>query len=104
MLWTKGYNDSLYAYEEAGLVDSLNDETCRLLKAVDGQTGKIAAVSEWSFLLDPRKNAEKQPISLDEPPPANWPDGGNWAIRRFFKRNTELLYKEFFAGLPFVGM
>ncbi|TKA70600.1 hypothetical protein B0A55_06704 [Friedmanniomyces simplex] len=104
MLWPRGFTDDLYAYYEGGKTKSFQDQNCRLMKAVDEPTGEIMGVSEWDFQLDPSANAESQPSDPNERPPANWPVGGNWEMRKFFKVEWENWTRATFAGKPYIEL
>lgn len=101
-LWPRGYTDDLYAFYESEKRESLNDPDCRLIKAVDEATGRMVAVSEWSFALDLNKQSHEPP-SLDALPPHNWPAGGNWALRRFFTLNLEKWKQQYLSGKPYIS-
>jgi hypothetical protein len=104
MLWPRGYTADLYAYMEAGKLDSLNDPECRVMKAVDDETGKIVAVGEYVFALDVQKQLEKEPVDPNGGPPANFPKDGNWELKRFFSLNLEKWTKTYLAGKPYSSM
>lgn len=102
MLWPKGYTDDLYAFYESRKTVIFRDKECRFMKAVEDKTDEIVAVSEWTFALDAQANAKEQPIDYDEAPPANWPEGGNWELRRFFKIEWEKWRRENLAAKPYI--
>lgn len=104
MLWPNGYTDDLYAYYEAGKTKSFHEPDTRFIKAVDDTMGEILGVSEVTFALDLAKNAARSPPSTDEQPPANWPAGGNWELKRYFKINTFHLLADSFTGKPYIRM
>jgi hypothetical protein len=104
MMWPRGYTDDLYAFYEASKTKSFEDPECRFMKAVDKQTGDIVAVSEWTFALDPVKNAGAEPVDPNGLAPDNWPVAGNWGIRRFFTLNLEKWRKIHLAGKPYIRM
>jgi hypothetical protein len=104
MLWRRGYTDDLYAYCEANKAESLEDSECRFMKAVDSETGKMIAVSEWTFSLDTAKQNGNEPLDPNGMPPANWPIDGNWELRRFFNINLEKWTKEYLIGKPYISM
>ena len=103
MLWRAGYTDDLYAFYEDGKRESLQDEECRFMKAIDNETGKMIAVSEWTFALDPEKRGKKDPVDPNGVPPANWPIDGNWELRKFFNLNLEKWTKQYLSGKPFIS-
>ena len=103
MLWRRGYTDDLYAFYEAGKTESFHDPEYRLMKAVDSETGKIVAASEWTFALDTAKQQEKQPVDPKGVPPNNWPIDGNWELRRFFNLNLEKWTNQYLAGHPYIS-
>ncbi|KAK5676147.1 hypothetical protein LTS10_011439 [Elasticomyces elasticus] len=104
MLWPKGNTDDLHAYYEERKMKNFHDPDCHILKAVEEPTGKIMGISEWDFYLDPKAAAETPISDPDERPPANWPEGGNWAIRSFFKLEWEKWSRETFAGKPYIEL
>ncbi|KAK3715829.1 hypothetical protein LTR37_006812 [Vermiconidia calcicola] len=101
MLWRRGYTDDVYEFYSASKKDSFQDPECRFVKAVDDETGKIIAASEWTFALDPAESAEKEPV---DSPPSNWPIDGNWELRRFFNLNLEKWVNEWLAGKPYIKL
>lgn len=104
MLWRAGYTADLYAFYESNKRDGFADPECRFTKAENDETGRLMAVSEWAFVLDPQKHAErKEPVNPDGMPPSNWPIGGNWELRRFFDLNLEKWEKEYLAGRPYIS-
>lgn len=103
MQWRNGYNAELYSFKESEDRADFDDPDNHYWKAVDTETGHIVAVAEWSFHLDPEADAKQQPISPDAPPPADWPEGGNWPLRRFYKLNFQRMKKEYLAGRPYIS-
>lgn len=103
MQWPRGYTADLHAFKDSGDRDGLRDPANRFFKAVDAATGQIVGTAEWTLCLDPAAEAAGQPIRNDAHPPANWPEGGNWELRRFYKINFEKMKKETLAGVPFIG-
>lgn len=103
MLWRRGYTEDLYAFYETSKRESFQDPECRFIKAVDDEKGKIVAVSEWTFALDPTKAENKEPTNPNAMPPANWPIDGNWELRRFFNLNLEKWVREWLAGKPYIS-
>ena len=96
-LWPNGYTPDLYQFYEDEKLESFHDENCRLIKVVDGDSGEMIAAAEWTFALDPDTQAEKKPLDPLAPPPANWPAGGNWEMRRFVDHvSTNHEYREVF--------
>ncbi|KAF2771517.1 acyl-CoA N-acyltransferase [Teratosphaeria nubilosa] len=89
MLYPRGYTPDLDA---------------RIFKVVDERTGKIVACSEWTFALDPKKTAESIAIDPDEQAPPNYPEGGNWAITRFYKNEWEKWRRETLAGKAYITL
>ena len=73
------------------------------MKAVDADSGKMVAVSEWTFALDPAKHEDK-PVDPNGTPPANWPIDGNWELRKFFNLNLEKWVQTYLAGKPYISM
>jgi hypothetical protein len=104
MLWPRGYTEDLYAYMESGKRDSLRDPECQIIKAVDDETGKIVAVSEWMFCLDVEKQLTKEPVDPNGRPPANWPEGGNWEMKRFYNLNLEKWTNAYLTGKPYMSV
>ena len=104
MLWPNGYTSELYAYYEANKSKDLKDPDTRFIKAVDDTTGDIMGVSQITFALDLSKNAAQPRPDPNAQPPANWPKGGNWELKRYFKVNTFDLLQESFAGKPYICM
>lgn len=104
MLWRRGYTEDLYAYYEANKKDSFDDPECKIMKAVDNETGKIVAVSEWGFALDVAAQKKKDPVDPNGTPPANWPVEGNWEMKKFFNLNLEKWTNEYLTGKPYISM
>lgn len=103
MLWPAGYTDDLYAYYESNKRESFQDPKCRFMKAVD-ENGRLMAVSEWAFVLEPEMYAEgKKAVNPNGQPPSNWPLMGNWELRRFFQLNTEQWVNTSLAGRPYIS-
>lgn len=102
MLWRRGYTDDLYAYYEANKAKSLHDPESRIMKAVDA-TGKIVAISEWTFAIDPTKHTEKTPVDPNGAQPDNWPIDGNWELRRFFELNSEKWTNQYLTGRAYIS-
>lgn len=88
MLWRNGYTPDLYAYYEAGKIEDFHDRQSRFMKAVDRNKNLVAA-SDWTFSLDPEVEAKKELTKADAQPPVNWPENGNWELKRFFKIEWE---------------
>lgn len=103
MLWPRGYTDDLYAYYEANKNESFDDPECQFMKATDDDTGKIVAVSEWSFCLDVTKQAEKEAVDQNGQQPANWPIDGNWKLKHFFRLNSEKWTNEYLKAQPYIS-
>ena len=103
MLWRRGYTEDLYAFYEANKKESFQDPECRFTKAVDDESGKIVAVSEWTISLDVAKQAEKKPADPKAQPPSNWPIDGNWELRRFFNLNLEKWTHDYLDGKPYIS-
>ena len=103
MLWRRGYTADVYAFYEANKRDSFHERSCRLMKAVDDETGRIIAVSEWTFALDPTNHASKEPLHPNGEPPGNWPTDGNWELRRFFSLNSEKWTRDYLDGKPYIS-
>lgn len=101
MMWPNGYADDLYAYYEANRKKDFHDPECRFMKAVNSETGELIGVSEWTFILDPQPNIDVIHEGGAEPP-ANWPKGGNWAMRRWYKINLQRLLKASFGNEPYI--
>ena len=104
MLWPRGYTDDLYAFYESNKNESLQDPECRMMKAVDNETGRIVAVSEWVFALDVEAQLKKDPVDPNATPPDNWPIDGNWPLRHFFTLNLEKWTKQYLKGKPYISM
>lgn len=94
--------DDLYAFYERRKTEHLRESTARVLKAVDDASGTIVAIAEWTFALDPKETASHQQNNSDDPPPADWPQGGNWGLRRFFKIEWERWRQEVLADKPYI--
>lgn len=104
MLWRAGYTPDLYAFYEFTKRDGLADPESRYMKAVDDETGQMMAVAEWAFVLDPEKHdREKEPVDPEGRPPGNWPERGNWELRRFFSLNTERWESEWLSSNPYIS-
>jgi len=71
---------------------------------VDEATGRMMAASEWQFAFDPKATAAKPPTDPHVQPPANWPEGGNWKLRRFFKLAWEEWKRDTLGGKPYIGL
>lgn len=95
----------MYAFYEFEKKESLHDPQCRLIKAVDEDSGKIVAASEWTFVLDPAKTSESDEEALDSnaPPPPNWPIDGNWEMRTFFNLNLKKWKKDYLEGKAYIS-
>ncbi|KAK5128304.1 hypothetical protein LTR85_002971 [Meristemomyces frigidus] len=104
MLWPRGYTDDLYAYYEDSKAKSYHDPEQRMMKAISDEAGQIVAASEWTFILDAEAEAQREPSDPNEQPPANWPEGGNWGLRTFFKLAWEKWRREKFAGKPYIEL
>jgi hypothetical protein len=98
-----GYTDDLYAYYEANKHESFDDPDCHLIKAVDDNTRKLVAVSEWTFALDTVNQAEHEAVDPNAQPPKNWPVDGNWELRHFFTLNSEKWTNEHLKGQPHIS-
>jgi len=104
MLFPKGYTPDVYAYYEDNKIEGYHDDTQRFMEAVNDETGEIVACSEWTFALDPDAMVNKKPINPNEQPPANWPEGGNWRLKRFYKVEWEHWRRGVFGSRPYIGM
>ncbi|KAI7163480.1 NAD(P)-binding protein [Hortaea werneckii] len=104
MLWPRGYTPDLYAYYEDSKAQSLQKEASRILKAVDDETGEIVAVAQWTFALEGNDEGNKNLQFANEQPPANWPEGGNWELRRFFKIEWEEWRAEMMGEKPYIQL
>ncbi|KAI7088378.1 hypothetical protein KC356_g3289 [Hortaea werneckii] len=104
MLWPRGFTPDLYAYYENNKAQSLQKETSRILKAVDDETGEIVAVAQWTFALRGKDDGSKTLQFTDDQPPANWPEGGNWELRRFFKIEWETWRAKTMGGKPYIEL
>jgi hypothetical protein len=103
MSWPRGYTDDLYAYYDKRKLQSFHDPNTRMLKAIDSDNGgEIIAVAEYTFALDPEKTAAKELGDPNEKPPADWPQDGNWELRRFFKLEWEKWRRGILAGKPYI--
>ncbi|EMC92690.1 hypothetical protein BAUCODRAFT_52542, partial [Baudoinia panamericana UAMH 10762] len=102
MLFPMPYQDDLYAFYNERKTISFRDDECRFMKAVDDETGNIVAVSEWTFSLDSNKTAIARLSDPNEQPPANWPKGGNWGLRQWFKIEWEEWRRENLAGKAYI--
>ncbi|QIW95046.1 hypothetical protein AMS68_000564 [Peltaster fructicola] len=101
MMWPRGYTADLYSFKESSDASSLANPQCRMFKAVDAIRG-IVGTAEWTLALDVDAQAHQQPTPDDAPPPANWPEGGNWALRRFYKINIEKLLRQHLDNQPYI--
>lgn len=98
MLWPNGYTPDLYAFYSSKKLSSLQDPNTHLLKAIDTEHPElILGAAEVTYALDPAVNAAQTAPDSNEQPPANWPKGGNWEMRRWFSGNTYRLVKEAFV-------
>ena len=104
MLWRRGYTDDVYAFYNDSKKESFQDPECRFTKAVDNGSGKIIAVSEWTFALDPTKVEQKEQVDPNGSPPDNWPIDGNWELRTFFNLNLEKWVLQYLAGKPYISI
>ncbi|KAI7530586.1 hypothetical protein KC331_g14583 [Hortaea werneckii] len=104
MLWPRGYTPDLYAYYEDSKTQSLQKEASRIAKAVDDETGEIVAVAQWTFALEGNDEGNKISQFTSEQPPANWPEGGNWELRRFFKIEWEEWRAEMMGEKPYIQL
>lgn len=102
MLWRQGFTPDLYAYYEDSKAQSLQKEACRIVKAVDDETGEIVAVAQWTFALEGNDEGNKTLQFTKKEPPANWPEGGNWELRRFFKLEWEAWRAEMMGEKPYI--
>ena len=102
MLFPNGYTDDLYAYYEDAERMSFHQPDNPFMKAVD-EDGKILGVSDWTFALDPENRAKKPPADPNKEPPANWPKGGNWKLKRFFTILWDRWTRETFAGKAYIS-
>ncbi|KAI5361032.1 Putative GNAT domain, acyl-CoA N-acyltransferase [Septoria linicola] len=97
MLWPNGYTPDLYAFYESKKLSSLHDPNTQLLKAVDSANPDIIlGAAEVTYALDPAVNAAQPAPDPNGVPPSNWPEGGNWEMRRYFSVNTHKLVQESF--------
>ncbi|GAB1739242.1 hypothetical protein NU219Hw_g3991t1 [Hortaea werneckii] len=104
MLWPRGFTPDLYAYYEDSKTQSLQKEASRILKAVDDETGEIVAVAQWTFAVDGKVGGNKTNQFTEDQPPANWPEGGNWELRRFFKLEWEAWRAEMMGVKPYIEL
>ncbi|KAI7720072.1 NAD(P)-binding protein [Hortaea werneckii] len=104
MLWRQGFTPDLYAYYEDSKAQSLQKEACRIVKAVDDETGEIVAVAQWTFALEGNDEGNKTLQFTKKEPPANWPEGGNWELRRFFKLEWEAWRAEMMGEKPYIQL
>ncbi|RMY73871.1 hypothetical protein D0863_03599 [Hortaea werneckii] len=104
MLWPRGFTSDLHAYYENNKLQSLQKEASRIRKVVDDETGEIVAVAQWTFALEGDEQRNKISQFTDEQPSANWPEGGNWEIRRFFKIEWEAWRAETMGGKPYIEL
>lgn len=108
MVWTEGYNDSVYAYNENSKYNSLQDANEHSLKCFETGTGKMVAGATYTFAFRTEGNRTvaiepPKPIAEDAPPPPNWPVGGNWGIARFYKINTPKVIQQYLGGEPYIS-
>lgn len=96
MLWPQGYTPDLHAYMQARKNSSFSSPNTRMIKAVDTSTNEILGVSHYTLALDPEENRKKEPMKQDEPPPNDWPQDGNWEMKRWFDINSHYLPVESF--------
>ena len=103
MMWANGYNAELYSFKESEDRDGYDQANNYYWKAVDSETGEIIAAAEWSFRLDVEADAQQKPVDEETPPPADWPEGGNWPLRRFYKINFQRMKREYLGGKPYIS-
>lgn len=72
------------------------------VKAVDDETGEIVGVSQFEINDDGKVG--DGPMKEDAEPPGDWPEGGNWALKRFFAIWSYWLPVESFSGRPYLCM
>lgn len=107
MVWTKGYTPAVYAYNESGKQKGFGDPAEHSLKCFDTRTGQMVAGATYSFVFTEADGVvhavgPPEPVKEDAPPPANWPEGGNWAITRFYKINTPKVIQQHLGGQPYI--
>lgn len=102
--WPNGYTPDLYEYYESVRRREINEDTCRFMKAVNSETGQLVGISEWTFQLqrDLAAEAAAAARTATDPPPANWPAGGNWEMRRWYKINLQKLIRNSFGDRPYI--
>ncbi|KAF2715914.1 acyl-CoA N-acyltransferase [Polychaeton citri CBS 116435] len=103
IMWPRGYTSDLYAFSEAGKRKGFLDGRQRYMKAVDTTTDVIVGVTEWTFNTENPKDYGQQELpDQNAQPPSNWPIGGNWILRQWYKGNIKKILNERVAGEPFI--
>lgn len=108
MLWTHGYTSAVYAYNEAGKRRGLDDPHEHALKCIDLESGQLVAGATYTFAFK-EENGQilaadpPEPVKDDEPPPPNWPAGGNWSMRRFYTINTPKVVQAHVGEQPYIS-
>lgn len=106
MLWPRGYTPDLHAYMARCKREDFHSSPNNIfIKAVDEATGEIVGVSQYTMRLDVDENEREEargPMGEDAEPPGDWPEGGNWALKRFFARWSFWLPVESFKGRGYI--
>lgn len=100
MLWPRGYTPDLHAYMARVKRDAFPSPSNVFVKAIDDETGEIVGVSQFA-INDDGKEVEG-PMKEDAEPPSDWPEGGNWALKRFFAIWSYWLPVQSFKGRPYL--
>ncbi|KAK4493839.1 hypothetical protein PRZ48_015024 [Zasmidium cellare] len=100
MLWPRGYTPDLHAYMARVKRDALPNPSNHFIKAVDDATGEILGVSQFEVVEEGAGGGEL--LKEDAEPPGDWPEGGNWAMKRFFARSSYWLPVESFGASPYL--
>ncbi|KAF2167209.1 hypothetical protein M409DRAFT_22638 [Zasmidium cellare ATCC 36951] len=86
MLWPRGYTPDLHAYMARVKREAFPSPSNHFIKAVDSDTGEIVGVSQFEIKEEGDEAGEL--LAEDAPPPGDWPEGGNWGMKRFFARES----------------
>ncbi|KAK6436650.1 hypothetical protein LTR95_007152 [Oleoguttula sp. CCFEE 5521] len=101
MQWPRGYTPDLYAYKEIGDRGDFQDPANHYWKAVDSKTKEMVACADWGFHLE-SKVEECEGLTEESGPPEDWPEGGNWKLKRFYRLNTGRMIKQYIGEKPYI--
>nr|OQO16101.1 hypothetical protein B0A51_17067 [Rachicladosporium sp. CCFEE 5018]OQO19395.1 hypothetical protein B0A51_11269 [Rachicladosporium sp. CCFEE 5018] len=101
MQWPRGYTPDLYAYKEIGDRGDFQDAANHYWKAIDAESRAMVACADWSFHLS---QAAEQFDGINERsgPPDDWPEGGNWELKRFYRLNTRRMIRDYIGKEPYI--